>query len=97
MRKPGEELKERSDQLTKGKWSKERRDLWLSEVLAAPTLSSGDALVRRLTVRSPGGPGQSSWDGFELTDEGRRMLQKLEAEGEAAELWLKVRRRAVGT
>ena len=97
MRKPGEELKERSDQLTKGKWSKERRDLWLSEVLAAPTLSSGAALVSRFTVRSPGGPRQPSWDGFELTDEGRRGLRELEAEGEAAELWLKVRRRAVGT
>ena len=57
----------------------------------------GAALVSRFTVRSPGGPRQSSWDGFELTDEGRRMLRELEAEGEAAELWLKVRRRAVGT
>ena len=97
MRRCGEDLRERSDQLTKGKWSSKRRDLWLSEVLAAPTLSSGAPLVSRFTVRSPGGPRQPSWDGFELTDEGRRVLRELEAEGEAAELWLKVRRRAVGT
>ena len=65
------------------KWTELRRDLWLREVLAARI--APDALIRRVTMYSPCGHG--SWDGYELTAEGRQKLDELEAAGEAAEYW----------
>ena len=60
-------------------------------MLASGTAPQSQALVRRVTVHSPCGGGQPSWDGFELTLDGRTRLRELEAAGEAAELWLPVR------
>lgn len=86
----GSQLRAWCDQQKGGsKWSKDRRDLWLSEVLAART-----SLVRRVTklVTVPF-VGPKSFDAFELTPEGHKQLREfdaLEAAGEEAELWLPV-------